>query len=454
MSIFQRRNQGVHPNYAKHTSGSELKPLNRIDHVSIPVSMQIGPPPKAIVAKGDHVQVGQVIAEGDAYMSVPVHASVSGEVLEITSEVQSNGRACEVIKIKNDKRFTPYEQLAPPKVESKEDFIKAVRAAGLVGLGGAGFPTHIKLSPPADKPIDYLLVNGMECEPYITSDDWLIRHKAAEILQGIEAVLKWCEIPQAIIGMEENTPEALIAMEEALKNSPYRDKIKVKALSSVYPRGAEKVLIRNFTGREVPSGGLPHDVGCLVQNVGTLRQIAEYLNTGMPLVTRIITMAGPALNRPGIYEVPIGAPIKALIDLGGGLSKVAAKVIMGGPMMGVAVTSLNSPILKMNNAILVFDNESCDLGEELPCIGCGRCVRDCPMHLIPTELDRLSRKFDAENLILYGIDDCMECGACSFICPSKRYLVQHIRIGKQTVRAYRADQAALAAANSKKEDKA
>lgn len=446
MSIFHRRHLGVHPKYNKNTSGFDLKPLNRIPQIRIPLSMQIGPGPKAIVAKGDTVKVGQVIAEGDAFMTVPIHASVSGEVIDVVSEIQSNGRPSDVIVIKNDNRFTLDPDLAPPKVESKEDFINAVRAAGIVGLGGAGFPTHIKLNPPADKTIDYLLVNGMECEPYLTSDDWLMQNKAMEIFQGIEAVLKWSAIPQAIIGLESNTPEALKAMEEALAKSPSKDKIKIKTLSTVYPRGAEKVLIRNLTGREVPSGGLPHDVGCLVSNVATLRQIAIFLETGEPLVKKIITMDGPALNRPGLYEVPIGSPIEDLIELSGGLSRVAGKVIMGGPMMGVAVSKLDAPILKMNNGILVFDPDSSVLEEELECISCGRCIRDCPVHLLPTKLDALSRKFDADGLLLYDINDCMECGSCTFICPSKRYLVQNIRVGKQLVRQYQDEQKRLAQA--------
>lgn len=438
MSFFKRRNVGVHPVYAKNTSGANPRVLSNISQVKIPVSMQIGPPPQVCVAKGDQVKVGQLIAKPEAPMSVPVHASVSGEVIDIVSEVQANGRPCDVVVIKNDKRFSPAPDLEAPVVNSKEDFLAAVRASGLVGLGGAGFPTHIKLNPPADKPIDFLLVNGMECEPYITSDDWLMQNRAKEIFEGISQVLRWCQIPQAIIGLENNTPEALAALQKELATRPDKDKIKIVSLPAVYPQGAEKVLITSLTGRQVPPQGLPHDVGCLVMNVASLAHIASYLENGMPLVRRLLTLDGPALNRSGLYDTPIGSSIADLLDFAGGLVKVADKVIMGGPMMGVAVSRLDAPILKMNNAILVFDHETAKLPEEGPCIHCGRCALHCPMHLMPTMLDKYARKNDAEHLALFDVNECIECGACTYICPAKRYLVQNIRVGKQIVRNYQA----------------
>ncbi len=434
MSLFKHKHIGVHPREEKNTSGAELRIINKVPLVRIPVAMQIGPPPKTIVKKGDAVKLGQIIAEGEAFLSVPVHASVSGTVLEVVSEVQSNGRPCDVVVIENDGKYTKYEHLIAPEVNSKEDFIAAVRASGLVGLGGAGFPTHVKLSPPPDKPVSILLINGMECEPYITSDEWLMRNYADEIIKGAELVLKWCGIEEAVIGLESNTPEAKTALETALENSEVKGKIRLEMVRSLYPQGAEKVLIKTLTGREVPSGGLPHDVGTLVLNVGTLRHIANYLTHGMPLVRRFITLDGPALNRTGIYEVPIGARICDILEAAGGLAKVPEKVIMGGPMMGVSVNNIESSIIKMNNAILVFDHEQAHLPEELPCIHCGRCIRDCPMRLMPTRLDVASRTGNIENLQAYSVNDCIECGACSFICPSKRYLVQNIRIGKQILR--------------------
>lgn len=437
MAKMQRKNTGVHPAYAKHTAGAKLQVLDAVSQVRIPVSMQIGPPPAVCVNKGDKVLVGQVIARGEAAMSVPVHSSVSGEVLAITKEVQSSGRSCDVIVIQNDKRYTWDPNLKAPVVEHKADFIAAVQASGLVGLGGAGFPTHIKLAPPAGKEIDTLIVNGMECEPYITSDDFIMREYAQEIVEGAGLVLKYCSIPRAIIGIEDNKPEAISAMRSAVQAHPGSEKFTVTVVPSLYPQGAEKVTIKQLTNREVPSGGLPHDVGVLVCNVGSLRHIARYLKTGQPLVRRIITLDGPALNHPGLYEAPIGASIKDLIDLSGGLCKVPEKVIMGGPMMGVAVANIDTPLLKMNNAILVFDHELAQLPQEGPCINCGRCSRVCPMGLMPNYLDRFARKEMPEELLMYGVDDCMQCGSCSYVCPAKRYLVQTIMVGKAQAGNYR-----------------
>lgn len=435
MRDFKRHPIGVHPHSSKYTAGQEIKLLDKIPLVRIPMNMQIGPPCKACVKVGDKVEVGQMIGEPVAPMGVPIHSSVSGEVTSIVMEMQSNSRECEVVEISNNGRFKAFGELAPPVVDSRESFVAAVRAAGLVGLGGAGFPTHFKLNPPPDKKIDYLLVNGMECEPYITSDDWLIRHYSEEILEGIKLVMHWCEIPQAIIGLEKNTPQAYKTMKQTLAADPeIKGKVSLEALKSMYPQGAEKVLIRSLTGRMVPSGGLPHDVGCLVMNVGTVRYIASYLKTGMPLVRRFLTLDGPALNRSGLYEVPIGARISDLLEASGGLCKVPDKIIMGGPMMGVAVNNVDSPILKMNNAILVFDSETADTPDEGPCIHCGRCSEVCPMQLMPTELDRFARERKTELLNDYAVMDCIECGSCTYICPAKRFLVQNIRVGKQLLR--------------------
>lgn len=437
MRDYKRHPVGVHPNSHKNTAGFELRTLNEIPLVRIPMSMQIGPPCKVCVSVGDKVQVGQMIGEPIAAMGVPIHSSVSGEVSAVTKEMQSNGRECDVVEIKNDKKFKPWEGLSVPEVHSREDFVAAVRASGLVGLGGAGFPVHFKLAPPPDKKIDHLLVNGMECEPYITSDDWLMCAHASEILEGIHHVMKWCEIPHCIIGVEDNKPLAIQTLKEAIKDNPAEEgkTIELEAMKTMYPQGAEKVLIRSLTGRQVPSGGLPHDVGCLVMNVSTIRTVATYLKDGMPLTRRNLTMTGPALNRQGLYSVPIGALISDLIEISGGFDKVPGKIIMGGPMMGVAVKNVDSPIIKMNNAILVFDTESAELPEEGPCIHCGRCSRVCPMELMPTKLDRYSRENNVEALRNYEIMDCIECGSCTFICPAKRYLVQNIRIGKNLLRA-------------------
>lgn len=447
MRNFKHRPIGVHVDYSKHTAGSQVRVLNQVPLVRIPMSMQIGPGCTACVKPGDQVLVGQQIGEPIAPMSVPIYASVSGEVTSIKVEMQSNSRECEVVEIKNDKRMKPFKDFQPPKIESKEDFINAVREAGLIGLGGAGFPTHFKLNPPPDKKIDTLLVNSMECEPFITSDDRTVRDKVRQIIEGIYNVLKWCNIPRAIIGMENNTPDAQAILEEGLAENKERlaGKVTLEVLPAIYPQGAEKVLIRSLTGRDVPSGGLPHDVGCLVMNVSTVGFIGNYLEHGFPLVSRTLTLDGPALNTAGIYEVPIGARISDLLELSGGLCKVPTKVIMGGPMMGVAVDNIDSPILKNNNAILVFDEDAAKIPPEGPCIHCGRCSDVCPMQLMPTELERFARRGLLDKLEDYAIFDCIECGSCSYICPARRYIVQSIRVGKAMINQKRAEAKAAAA---------
>ena len=400
------------------------------------MNMQIGPGCKPCVKAGDHVDVGQMIGEPIAGMSVPIHTGVSGTVKKISEVIKSDGREMQEVAIENDGEFTVHESVKPREIKTKDDFIEAVRDAGLVGLGGAGFPTHFKLNPPPDKPIDMLLINAMECEPYITSDDHICRMYADEIIAGTATVLKWTGIKQAIIGLEDNKPEAAEALREALAKSdtPEKDKIEIKILQTMYPQGAEKVLIRHLADREVPSGGLPHDVGVLVMNVGTVRYVEYFIQTGMPLTRKIITLDGSAVRKPGNYDVPIGASIADILEASGGTRKTPEKVIMGGPMMGVAVDRLDSPILKNNNAILAFGEEDALLPGESPCIHCGRCVRACPMYLMPTELDRAARALNVEDLKEFAVMDCIECGSCTFVCPAKRFLVQNIRVGKSLVR--------------------
>lgn len=436
MILFSRA--GVHPPENKNTADSELVELRNFSLIRIPMQQQIGPGCKPCVNKGDTVTVGQMIGEPIAGMSVPIHSSVSGTVERIAKEVQHNGRMMEVIEIKNDKKFTVCEDIAPPVVDSKESFIEAVRQSGVVGLGGAGFPTHFKLDPPPDKKIDLLLVNGMECEPYITSDDYQMRQYPEQILDGIQHVMQWCQIPQVIIGVESNTPKANQRLKKLLQERGLTGSVKLIAQKTRYPLGAEKMLIYRLAGRIVPEGGLPHDVGTLVLNVGTCRIIAQYLETGMPLVEKIITLDGAAVRVPGNYLVPIGAPIDEVVNLSGGYQKSPAKIIMGGPMMGVAVSSVNDPILKNNNAILVFDAKQAAIPDESACMLCGRCTKACPMGLVPTALDQAARKEQVDRLEDFYVMDCIECGCCTYVCPAKRYLVQNIRVGKQLFRAAQA----------------
>lgn len=433
MSFFTRI--GIHPNPNKHTSGLDLKVVSGIKKVRIPMNMQIGPGAKPCVAKGDKVKVGQMIGEPTAFMGVPVHASLSGTVTAVTQFVASNGRMSDIVEIESDRKMTVDESCVPHDPQTKEEFVQCVRDAGLVGLGGAGFPTHVKLSPPPDKTVDHLLVNAMECEPFITSDDWLLVHHADEILQGIAKVLKFCNIPAATICLEDNKPIGIWAVQEVLKKDPsLREKIALKIMKARYPLGAEKFLIEKALGRIVPSGGLPHDAGVLVMNVGTARYIEYYLKTGIPLVEKILTIDGSAVAIPGVYQVPVGASIADVIQLTGGFAAVPNKIIMGGPMMGIAVDTEDSPILKNNNAILCFDAKDSAIPTESPCIRCGRCVDVCPMGLMPSNLDKAARKANVETLQALSVMDCIECGSCTYICPAKRYLVQNIKLGKAQVR--------------------
>lgn len=446
MHIFQKRAVGVHPKANKNTVGIPMEVIDSVPFVRIPMQMQIGPPCTAVVKKGDAVQVGQIIGEPTAPMAVPIHASVSGTVSQIINQTAPTGQKTTLVEIENDGLFTVHESVRPPQVENKDDFIAAVRASGLVGLGGAGFPTHFKLNPPPDKKIDYLLLNGMECEPYITSDDWICCAHADKIIKGVELVMHYCGIEHGIIGIESNKPKAKEALAQALAESDVKNKVKIKVVPTRYPQGAEKVLITALTGRVVPSGKLPHDVGCLVMNVGSAYYVAHYLETGMPLVRRYVTVDGSAIKQPGNFDVPIGTLISELIEKTGGFSETPHKILMGGPMMGVAVDSLDRPIIKNNNAILAFGPDLADTPQESPCIHCGRCIQACPMHLIPCMLDVAGRKRDIDKLLQLEAIDCIECGCCTYTCPAKRYLVQNIKVGKGLLRTHFAMQKAAQAA--------
>ncbi len=445
MAIFNRFSGGIHPPGNKGTRDSETVVLDGFKVVRIPMLLHNGPPSVCIVKKGDEVSVGQLIGKPEHPLAVSIHSSVSGKVRSVADEVASNGQLMTVVTIDCDGQQTVAPDIGPPTVESREDFINAVREAGLVGLGGAGFPTHIKLKPPADKYPDTLLLNGAECEPYITSDFRLMVENPDDVIEGIEKVLFYMEIPRALIGIEKNKPEAIRALKETIeqrrqKTADYPD-IEVVGLPTRYPQGAEKMLIKVLTGRIVPFGGLPHDVHVMVMNVNTARSISDYLKTGMPLIRKTLTLDGDIVKKPGNYNVPVGLPIADLIQAVDGLDGEASKILMGGPMMGIAVDRTEASILKINNAILVFGKTAADIPDETDCIRCARCVEQCPMKLVPTTLDAMAREHDLEGLMAYDVNNCIECGCCSYVCPAKRYLVQSIRNGKAEIRAARAKEA-------------
>jgi len=422
---------GVSAPHRKNTAESETSVIDIPEKVIIPMVQHIGAPCKPVVKQGDTVKVGQKIGDSEAYVSAPVHSSVSGTVTKVEPMLFAGGNKVMSVEIKTDGNQEIYEGISPPEIRNREDFLKAVRESGLVGLGGAGFPTHVKLNPPKDKVIDCLIINGAECEPYITSDYREMIENPSGIIEGIRLVLDYLNIPKAIMGIEDNKMKAINLLRELAKNDK---RISVQSVRSRYPQGAEKTLIYSLIGRKVPSGKLPADVGCIVLNVNTVSFIASYVKTGMPLVKKRVTVDGPVVNQPKNVMVPIGTSLQALFDYCGGFKSTPHKVLMGGPMMGIAQYSLETSVIKNTNAILAFDKAEGDLPSESACIRCGRCVEACPMNLLPLEINRLVLANKIDELERYHILDCIECGSCSYTCPSKRHLVQSIRIGKDAVR--------------------
>ena len=407
------------------------------EKVILPMQQHIGAPCIPTVKKGDHVYVGTVVGDSDAYVSAPVHASVSGTVTEITQVMLTGGQMTQAVVVGSDGKMEKDPAIAPPPpITTKEELAKAARAAGLVGLGGAGFPAHVKLNVPEGKTIDTLLVNVAECEPYVTSDHREALENGRNVLEGVYHVKEILGVQRVIIAVEDNKPDVIQKLSE-IADDPKRDpldQVRVLPLKSRYPQGAEKVLVQACTGRKVPAGKLPADVGCLVMNIGSLSFLASYVRTGMPLTLKRVTLDGSAIAHPQNVIVPVGTPIKDVVAFCGGYKAEPKKLIMGGPMMGVAITSDELPILKQNNAILAFDQREAQLRQPTACIRCGRCVAACPMHLMPTKLEQAVERQDVEALQSLDIMTCMECGCCSFSCPAGRRLVQAIRLGKNYVR--------------------
>ena len=407
------------------------------EKVILPMQQHIGAPCIPTVKKGDHVYVGTVVGDSEAYVSAPVHASVSGTVTEITQVMLTGGQMTQAVVVGSDGKMEKDPAIAPPPpITTKEELAKAARAAGLVGLGGAGFPAHVKLNVPEGKTIDTLLVNVAECEPYVTSDHREALENGRNVLEGVYHVKEILGVQRVIIAVEDNKPDVIQKLSE-IADDPKRDpldQVRVLPLKSRYPQGAEKVLVQACTGRKVPAGKLPADVGCLVMNIGSLSFLASYMRTGMPLTLKRVTLDGSAIAHPQNVIVPVGTPIKDAVAFCGGYKAEPKKLIMGGPMMGVAITSDELPILKQNNAILAFDQREAQLRQPTACIRCGRCVAACPMHLMPTKLEQAVERQDVEALQSLDIMTCMECGCCSFSCPAGRRLVQAIRLGKNYVR--------------------
>ena len=431
--LFHFSRGGAHVPHRKNTAECETVEFMNPQQVVIPMQQHIGAPCIPTVKVGDLVRVGQVIGLSDAFLTAPIHASISGKVGSISEIQMPAGNMQTAITILSDGKMELDDTISPPKVESREDFIAALKESGLVGLGGAGFPTFVKLNPKNLDEVNTLIINAAECEPYITSDYRECMENPQDIEGGIALVSKWLDMKEVYIGIEDNKPAAIKLLTQRFADNP---KVKVVPLKSRYPQGAEKVLIYEITGKVVPEGGLPADVGVMVQNVTSVAFLYRYFKTGYPLVSKRITVDGSAISKPMNLRVPIGTLISDVAAFAGGYKAPPKKILNGGPMMGLAHTTDEFPILKQTNAILFLTQE--DLPKEVeptPCIRCGRCVSSCPMHLMPVVIENAYRQKDVEGLSAAKVMVCMECGTCEFSCPAKRPLVTVLRLSKQLVRS-------------------
>lgn len=426
---------GVLVDHHKDTKDMATVRITPPERVILPMQQHIGAPCVPVVRVGDHVDVGQLIADSDKYVSAPIHASISGKVTSVADVKVANGRMVPAVTIENDGEMTLFEGIAPPTVNNKEDLIKAIRNSGLVGLGGAGFPSHVKFNLPEDKEIDTLVINAAECEPFITVDYRECIENTRNIVDGVYLLKRILGFKNIIIAVEDNKPDAIKILKEIADMDDHTDNVvKVMTLKSKYPQGAEKMMVQSATGRIVPMGKLPADVGCVVANVGSVAFIARHVRTGRPIISRTLTVSGSAIANPMNVRVPIGIEASKVIEFCGGFKKEPVKIIAGGPMMGTALIDTDVPILKSNNALLAFADEVVTNKKERACIHCGRCVDACPMSLIPTDIEAMAMNKDAESLIKAGIMGCMECGSCAFSCPAGKPLVQYMRLGKDVVR--------------------
>ena len=423
--------RGIFVKHLKNTAEEKTVSMPVPSTVTIPMSMHIGAPCEPLVKMGDLVKVGQKIGESNAPFSAPIHASVSGKVKQVTEFRNALGMVSKAVVIEADGEQAISEDIKVPVINSREDFINAVKESGVVGLGGAGFPTHIKLNPKNLDQIDTLVINAAECEPYITSDYRECMESPEDIIEGINVVKKWLNIKNAYIGIESNKPASIKLLGEL---SEKHEGIDVVELKAQYPQGAEKVIIYSTTGRIVNDGQLPADAGVVVLNVTTVSFIAKYLKTGMPLVSKRLTVDGTGANKGMNVIVPLGTAIKDVFEFCGGLKADCKKILMGGPMMGIAVPDLEQPIVKNNNAIIALNEKDATPAEETNCIKCGKCVYACPLNLMPAALEKAYDARNAESLVANDVNLCMNCGCCSYVCPAKRNLAQKNQLAKIFVR--------------------
>ena len=437
---FMGEHEGSHPEENKsRTSKLPIVDASVPKIMVFPVSMHIGAPAKPVVEIGDKVKAGEMIAEAGGFVSAHVYSSVSGEVIGIEKRPTTKGET-DCIIVKNDYEYTKAAPIVEPgrsQEMSSEEIIDTVRKAGIVGMGGATFPTSVKLSPPPGATIDTVIINGAECEPYSTSDHRVMVEYADEIVSGINIVRRlFHKLRQIYIGIEDNKPNAIKALEKATEE--FND-ITVRPLKTMYPQGSEKNLIKNLTGREVPPGGLPAEVRCMVMNNSSVRAVYRACEYGEPLIERIVSVSGTPIKEPKNLRVKIGTPMDSLIEDCGGFSEVPGKVLSGGPMMGQAVSDLGIPIIKGTTAVTVLTPEEANQGETHDCIMCSECINVCPVSLQPILISDAYEKGNIDKAKELGAMDCIECGNCSFICPSKIPLLDNIRAAKAAIQAQKED---------------
>ncbi len=421
--------RGVKVPHYKLTENEETKPLLKPKKVTLVMSQHIGAPATVCVEKGEQVFVGTRVGAANGFISADVHSSVSGKVTNIVTVLTPQGQHIQAVEVESDGEFKIDPSITPPTVTDAESLVAAIARSGLVGLGGAGFPTNVKLAVPKGVEVDTLVINGAECEPYITSDYREMMENPDDIVEGIIRVKKLLGLKRAIVGIESNKPEAIMLLREKSNGE-----FEVMSLKSSYPQGAEKTLIANTTGRAVKTGKLPSDAGVVILNIGTASFIARYLRTGVPLVSKRLTVSGDGIKNGSNVFVPVGTPVKEVVEACGGYTGEIEKLLMGGPMMGIALYSDEYPIVKNNNAILALTKASAPVTENNPCMRCGRCVDTCPMLLSPAEIQVAYETDNVDALIKYGVNSCMECGCCTFVCPAKRPITQVMRLSKLKIR--------------------
>lgn len=418
---------GIHPYDGKDLSKD--KPIQEVlpkGDLVYPLSQHIGAPAQALVKKGDRVLAGQKIAESAGFVSAPIYASVSGTVKGIEPRRVVTGDTVMSIIVENDGLYEEvgFYPTAPLEKLTKEEIIEAIKEAGIVGMGGAGFPTHVKLSPKDPDRIDYVIANCAECEPYLTSDYRRMKEEPDKLIGGLKIILKLFDHAQGILAVEDNKPDCIALLKQMTKDEK---RISVKALKTKYPQGAERQIIYATTGRKIDSSKLPADVGCVVNNVDTIVSVYRAVAEGRPLMERIVTVTGDAIANPRNFRVKIGTSYSELIEEAGGFKAQPEKIICGGPMMGFAMFDLKVPTTKTSTALLAFTHDEVSAMEPGPCINCGRCVEACPGRVIPSKLADYAERFEEEAFLENHGMECCECGCCSFVCPAKRQLTQQIK---------------------------